>query len=885
MRISPLTAALAAIALTTACTDPDEIVSANLADDGSIAFQATIDSKAWADIAADTTRSGEIVAPAQQQSQRNKQRRPVRGLDEPVRPGDIRLLDDDLIVYCHESDDWDVQPQDTADTRAAHDIITTSNASSMAVWAMKDSDHSYLFTNVTANKGSDNIWRQASTHHLWPTDSSLRFFAKTPATPSNTSNTFSISTPSSTSAWPTITYNDYYFQDDLCIAASGSCTQKSPASLTFKHVLSAIKVSFAPGTYKYTIKSIALSSVKYNGTLQLTANSTSGSSGFSGTWSLNSSTAGETYSANKYIPFEEYSSTSVAPSGQACFFVMPQTLPSGAKLTITYTEYGSTTNKTLTVPISGTLEMGKVYNYEISVFRSDFEMDIDFAKRRANSPRSNYDFSVFGQNFSKIDGEELSYDMNYDYVIDYGHTDANGRRARCVMIQGQTCDQAHHIFPSGGQYTIKIMCLSKAIETFRFDVETETILDEGGETYLREHDGTQYLDRNYLVTAVRNVTGVPFAGQRTYYNSEEDWSIDYDSTYKLFYLCGNLKNVPVNVFGTGCTMKNFESCFEGCKNLKSTPTGLFPASATSFYRCFKDCTALSNIVGSAYFSSASQVASACAAASPFAKCTNATSFAYCFQNCTKLMLSSLVASKTWYTSQDADDEDDGSYFDWPESEFLFYNCTNATSFEGCFMNSGLRVADYMFGNNKKATNFQYCFKNCSMLNISNAIFLKRVGYGTVDSDDNGYSYTYWYSTGLETISQHFSYASSSSLNFAECFAFAGWGLRNFNSTDWASYWGQKQYGVNNYSLPNIPKLWQVQSKIWRYAGCFYGVNIRAGDFKQIGNTNNSSSWSQPNSYYDSSTWLSPVDGLDWVSHGTRYSYSTYNKYSQLPYKP
>lgn len=381
------------------------------------------------------------------------------------------------------------------------------------------------------------------------------------------------------------------------------------------------------------------------------------------------------------------------------------------------------------------------------------------------------------------------------------------------------------------------------------------------------------------------ITSTQSGYNRPFSNLTTNIKRDFDYLFSDGYVgCPKIISLPSQFFPDNSGSSSFEGAFRFCTGLTTLPPGLFPSGAKTFSQCFQGCTALSSIMGSTNVggSSESTATTLCAATSPFSRCTKATDFSYCFSGCTNLTLDSSVTWEYWYTNQDdEDDQENGVYFYFWQSEFLFYNCIKATNFQSCFSESGVKSARFMFGKNRNATNFHSCFFNCKNLVITEDIFSTRTIHKN-DHYEDDYSYTSW-SEYPETITDRFYYVGSNQLIFNCCFSFAGWGLRNFTSTG-NDYWGN-YFNFKIKAGPSIPRLWLVQNKINSYAGCFYGVNIRANYFKQIGNTNNSSSWSQPNSYYDSSTWLSPVDGLDWVSHGTRYSYSTYNKYSQLPYKP
>lgn len=157
----------------------------------------------------------------------------------------------------------------------------------------------------------------------------------------------SSSTLTSDTGTPKISYtvpSEIANQQDLLVAKSTediSCDGNDPVALDFKHVLSAIKFvkGDTPG-YK-EIKEIQISGVKNQGTLNMNSQSWENTSG-SATYSI-----------------------STIDENTVCF-LMPQSVPSGAKLSVTLTNGG--TEHTFEADLDGTTwQAGYQYTYSLSI--------------------------------------------------------------------------------------------------------------------------------------------------------------------------------------------------------------------------------------------------------------------------------------------------------------------------------------------------------------------------------------------------------------------------------------------------------------------------------------------------------------------------------------
>ena len=89
-----------------------------------------------------------------------------------------------------------------------------------------------------------------------------------------------------------------------------------------------------------TIESVALKGVRYNGFYDLT----------NGKWTLNDEVTDFTQSLDKEMSGSETDGTEVA-TGEATFMMLPQTLPTGAKVEVVFADGVTGENRTLEAPL------------------------------------------------------------------------------------------------------------------------------------------------------------------------------------------------------------------------------------------------------------------------------------------------------------------------------------------------------------------------------------------------------------------------------------------------------------------------------------------------------------------------------------------------------
>lgn len=164
---------------------------------------------------------------------------------------------------------------------------------------------------------------------------------------------------------PKISYtvpSDTAQQQDLLIAKSTediSCNGKSAVDLTFEHALTAIKFTQGDDLGDYTkITSITISGVNNKGELSLDGAS----------WDKVSATSGNSYTIS-------------SPAGitlNDVLLLMPQTLPSGAKLLVTMSNADGTNTKDFIADLTGVWQKGYTVTYQLSVNKifGDYVLEI-----------------------------------------------------------------------------------------------------------------------------------------------------------------------------------------------------------------------------------------------------------------------------------------------------------------------------------------------------------------------------------------------------------------------------------------------------------------------------------------------------------------------------
>lgn len=195
--------------------------------------------------------------------------------------------------------------------------------------------------NVSATKGQDGTWTLAGGPYYWPLKGNMQFIAYSPAT--NVKN-YAIGDPS---GFPSFNYTIQTVQEDLLAAQTLNATKDGNAvQLSFSHILTQINFSAQlEADFTYDISAIKVIGVNNTGTFTYAASK--------GAWSGTSGAVSYEYAGD----FAATATDNVVDLSTAsnALLLMPQTLPDGAKIEITYKATATTGNKQVT--FDGTKEV------------------------------------------------------------------------------------------------------------------------------------------------------------------------------------------------------------------------------------------------------------------------------------------------------------------------------------------------------------------------------------------------------------------------------------------------------------------------------------------------------------------------------------------------
>lgn len=205
------------------------------------------------------------------------------------------------------------------------------------------------------------------TDKYWPgNQKKLTFFAYAPHSTEYTSVSVS-----NTTGGPTLSYtvpDDVSKQKDLLVTkhSQDHPTQdiegdkNQVVNMAFYHALTAVQFKIGGTMAPCTIKTITVSGVNSKGTYNFGTNA----------WTGQNTTA--TYTISPNISASDKKNTTFTTSeNNMLMLLMPQTLPAGAKITITIND-GGTTDRTLTLPINGQeWQAGHSVTYTLSTATED----------------------------------------------------------------------------------------------------------------------------------------------------------------------------------------------------------------------------------------------------------------------------------------------------------------------------------------------------------------------------------------------------------------------------------------------------------------------------------------------------------------------------------
>ena len=273
------------------------------------------------------------------------------------------------------------------------------------------------------SKKIDGEWRPNDRLYYWPAATyRLSFFGYAPYNDYQYSDGTSLSdymkiSGATALGAPVITYTasvDIAKQVDLLTADSLDVPGAfhKPVPMTFKHALSGVCFTAKTKGKVITIKDVQLTGVYNNGTYTIG----------DAAWTLNTTKSNYSFPTTHNV---NSSAVVINNSNDSVFFMLPQILPSGAKLVVTYLLNGA--EKTATADFSGkTWVMGKVYTYNLTIDASNIT----------------YTFTVTP--IGETDAEAVTYTVKSTKTIDYGGY-------QDVEDVDYTVDDS--TFPTGATYT------------------------------------------------------------------------------------------------------------------------------------------------------------------------------------------------------------------------------------------------------------------------------------------------------------------------------------------------------------------------------------------------------------------------------------------------
>lgn len=274
----------------------------------------------------------------------------------------------------------------------------------------------YYMNEVATKQGV--VWQPSSSIYYWPDNGSLRFLAwapldaeldESPVKPSEDVNktTIKYTVPAELSK-----------QRDLVAAATGYNASpaggvRTPVSLQFKHLCTAVVVktgaTMAPGT----IKSVTVTNVRNSGTYDMLRSA----------WTLNDATTSYTVSPDMATGSTTAEGTKLN-ADDATFMLLPQTLGADSKLEVMFHDNISGRDRLLTASLNGAeWPMGKTVTYRLSI-TPEYELEFTSEPQVQDAHYVIYPITIKAENLGANGWKLVSNDTrNVTFVENFGNDD------------------------------------------------------------------------------------------------------------------------------------------------------------------------------------------------------------------------------------------------------------------------------------------------------------------------------------------------------------------------------------------------------------------------------------------------------------------------------